>query len=168
MAAGDYSKPAIGTRLEVNATINGTSGWHEVAGLSNVDFNSPNRSRTNFEMLSGRSVSRTGAAQTPTLTGQTASNVPSPIFGILLDAKNKGTALRFRFSTAPADELYKSTDDSGDAQVAIAQTTGACTFTGSVNLPDFGGDEVGPYAVGHAIQIGSTVYRIAEHCECKQ
>ena len=154
MAAGDFSKPAIGTKLEVSTTIAGVSGFHEIRGLSNVDFNSPNRAQTRFELLNGRSVTRTGAAQTATLTGQTASNVSSRMFDILLNAKNNGTPLRFRFSTAPAEELYKSTNDSGDAQVAI-DTDGLCTFTGTTNLPNFGGDDAGLYAEGHIIQLTS-------------
>ena len=141
------------------------TGWHEVAGLSNLDFNSPNVQKTTFEMLNGRSVQRTGAAQASTLTAQMASNQSSPIFDVLLSAKNKGTTLQFRFSTAPAESLFDSNKGGANGTVAIAQSTGVCTFAGSGDgLPNFGGDDAGQFAVGHAILMDgdATVHRIAE------
>ena len=157
MAAGDFSKPAIGSKLEVQASINGgaADAWHEIAGLSNLDFNSPNVQKTTFDLLNGRSVQRTGSAQPSTLTAQMASNLSSEIFRLLLDAKNEGTSYSFRFSTAPAEELH----DSGNGTVAI-DAAGACTFASTSGL-NFGGDSAGTYAVGHAIQMDAGgLYRI--------
>ena len=167
MAAGDFSTPAIGTKVEVSTSINGVAGFHEIPGLSNIDFTSPNIQKTTFEMLNGRSVQRTGASQASTLTAQLAANQSSPLFDILLNAKNNGTALTFRYSTAPAEGLFNSNEGTRDGQVAIAQTTGVCTFSGTAAndaYPNFGGDEAGAYAVGHALLLDgdATIYRIAE------
>ena len=161
MAAGDFSKPAIGSKVEVSLELNDVAGFQEITGLSNIDFTSPNIQRTTFELLNGRSIQRTGSAQANTLTAQMASNLSSPVFDALLKAKVNGTSLTFRYSTAPAESLYNSTEGSRNYQVAIASADGACTFTGSTgDAPNFGGDDPGNYAVGHVIQVGSTLYKI--------
>ena len=160
MAAGDFSTPSIGTKVEVELTIDGDKAFYEVGGLSNTDLNSPNVQRTLFDLLNGRSLQRTGSAQPGTLTAQMASNLSSPVFTALLDLKNNGETARVRFSTAEAEELF----DSVTATVAIAMATGVCTFAagsgGAGELPNFGGNDAGAYAIGHAIQVGSTLHRI--------
>ena len=150
MAAGDYSKSAIGSKLEVDLTIGGdtTSKWYEVEGLSNLDFNSPNVQKTTFDLLNGRSVQRSGSAQPSTLTAQMSSNIPSEVYQKLLTAKVEGTTLPFRFSTAPAELVF---DGKTGGKVAVANN-GVLTFSGTP-IPDFGGDKSGLFAVGHALQI---------------
>ena len=154
----EYAKNSIGTKLEAQIAVDGDAvAFREIYGLANVDFTKPETPQTQFDFLSGRNEARAGSVQARTLTGQMASAIPSPVYQVLLKAHEAGTPLTFRYTTSPATTIW----DSGTGRIAIA-ADGTLTFSVG-NYPNFGGDEVGIYAVGHAIQTPAPdngLYRI--------
>ncbi len=150
---GQVTIPGLQTTIEFSN--DGGAEWNELLNAS--DISATGGEHPESEIVGFKAVSRvTGLERIPTITITMPSMVPHhAAWEKILDAKDAGDVLQWRFTTRP-QELASS----GTATAAIAMTTGAVTLAPSIatHPVDWRRDDLGP---GLVIEIATKKYIVA-------